>query len=230
MALSPFLLYQFRDTKLLDLAFTHRSFGNEQRSESLEGERDNERLEFLGDAILDLAISEILLKSYPQACEGQLSKMRAGLVNEQTLSVIAKDLGIASFIRLGKGEELTGGREKPSILASCFEALVAAIYLDSSYAESSRWIGCVFEPHMKGRDLPREHTDYKTALQEIVQAKFKTAPRYEVVRASGPDHDKIFEIQITINKNVVAKAQGKNKKQAEQLAAQNVLKAIDVID
>lgn len=215
--------HEFADLKHLKLACIHKSFGNENRAHEPVNTRDNERLEFLGDAILDLIVSQLLLESFLQCSEGDLSKLRAGLVNERSLAKIARELGLGEYIMLGKGEENTGGREKDSILASTFEAVVAAIFADSGFEATSRWVRKLFEERVKTCRDQDSLQDYKTKLQEVVQARFKSAPRYEVVQASGPDHDKTFEIQLLINGQLAATASGKSKKEAEQSAARIAL-------
>lgn len=215
--------YKFKDQKLLELAIIHKSFGNEHRAAQSVSVRDNERLEFLGDAILDLIISQYLLETYPNFSEGDLSKLRAGLVNERSLAKVARALALGEYVWLGKGEELTGGRAKDSILASTFEAIVAAVYQDGGFETANTWVRTLFEDKITSAGSEDVLQDYKTKLQEVVQAKYRSAPRYEVVHSSGPDHDKTFEVQLSINGAVVCKATGKSKKQAEQLAAKEAL-------
>lgn len=214
--------YSFRDPGILELALIHKSYGNEQRGELPLKERDNERFEFLGDAVLDLIISQLLLDHFPDAPEGELSKLRAGLVNERVLARLARDLGLGDFVWLGKGEEQTGGRDKDSILASTLEAVVAAVYADGGYAEAEKWVRTHFLDRIRSSREEDSLQDYKTRLQEVVQARFRVAPRYEVVDASGPDHAKTFEVRLSINGKVAATATGKSKKEAEQGAARAV--------
>jgi ribonuclease-3 len=215
--------YEFKDIKYLELSCIHKSFGNEKRANERIETRDNERLEFLGDAILDLVVSMVLLETFPELAEGDLSKLRAGLVNERTLAKIAKNLEIGEYISLGKGEEGTGGRNKDSILASTLEAIIAAVFSDGGFPAAETWVRNVFAPRIKAsRDIDALQ-DFKTKLQEVVQAKFRSAPRYEVIQSSGPDHDKTFQIQLVINGEVIAEAIGKSKKEAEQSAAKIAL-------
>lgn len=215
--------YSFRDAKLLELSIIHKSFGNEHRAAQSVSVRDNERLEFLGDAILDLIISQYLLETYPNFSEGDLSKLRAGLVNERSLAKVARSLSLGDYVWLGKGEEFTGGRTKDSILASTFEAIVAAVYQDGGFDAANNWVRTLFEDKIASAGIEDVLQDYKTKLQEVVQAKYRSAPRYEVIQSSGPDHDKTFEVQLSINGSVICKAAGKSKKQAEQLAAKEAL-------
>lgn len=224
--LSDKLGYTFQDLKLLELACIHKSFGNEHRSHVRIAARDNERFEFLGDAILDLVISKMLLEAYPDSSEGDLSKLRASLVNERSLAKVARELTLGEFVWLGKGEEHTGGRVKDSILASTFEAIVAAIFADGGFEKSESWIRTLFNDRVMHSREKGEFQDYKTRLQEVAQARVKCAPRYEVIQSTGPDHDKTFEIQLVINDQVIATASGKSKKEAEQLAARIALDAL----
>ncbi len=219
--------YEFNDPKLLELACIHKSYGNEHRSTEPVSVRDNERYEFLGDAVLDLIVSQILLESFPDCSEGDLSKLRASLVNEKSLAKIARGQALGDYILLGKGEQHTGGREKDSILASTFEAIVAAVYSDGGFNTCDGWVRGLFAERVK---LCRDQSalqDFKTRLQEVVQARFKNAPRYEVINSSGPDHDKTFDIQLIINSEVMAVASGKSKKEAEQSAAKIALDKLE---
>lgn len=215
--------YQFKATEALEIAFFHKSYGNERRTHKPLQVRDNERLEFLGDAVLDLAITEILLERYPDSTEGELSKLRASLVNERTLSALARELDLGAYIYLGKGEEQTKGREKDSILASTFEALVAAVFIDCGYQLTLKWVQTLFEQRLHTLQMPDTALDFKTRLQEIVQGKYRSTPRYELIQATGPDHEKVFEVHVLINNQAVAKGIGKNKKEAEQKAAEQAL-------
>ncbi|MEW6055897.1 MAG: ribonuclease III [Bdellovibrionota bacterium] len=215
--------YAFQNLGLLELACIHKSFGNEQRAAESVQTRDNERFEFLGDAILDLIVSKILLETYPESSEGDLSKMRAGLVNEKSLAKVAKSLNLGDYVWLGKGESQTGGREKDSILASTFEAVVAAVFLDGGFETAEAWVRGQFLERIKSPRESEAHHDYKTKLQELVQARHKSAPKYEVVQSTGPDHDRTFEVQLLVNGLVVSAAKGKSKKDAEQQAARLAL-------
>lgn len=211
--------YSFADTALLEEALRHSSFVNEMQGKGLP---DNERLEFLGDAVVNLITGHLLMMCYPDFNEGNLSRMRAHLVNEFQLSKIAGELGLGEHVRLGKGESLTHGREKPSILANTFEALMAAVYLDGGYP-------CVFQivsRHMKPlieADAPAAAVqDYKSKFQELVQSAQGLLPTYTVAAETGPDHDKAFIVQLTCG-DIQAKGFGKSKKNAEQDAARNAL-------
>lgn len=217
------LQYVFRDRRRLEEAVTHASSLNERRGAALR--RDNERLEFLGDAVLDLIISEALVERYPEAAEGALSKMRARLVSEAALAQVARRLGLGRFLRLGRGEELSGGREKTSLLADAFEAIVAAVYHDGGYEASRRSVLALLEP-----ELAAESTlgviDYKTQLQEYCQQLFGLLPFYRVTRESGPDHRKVFQVELMINGRCYGEGTGKSKKEAEQQAAKTALEQL----
>lgn len=218
--------YTFGDRRVLIQALTHKSYGHEFSQEKSIALRDNERLEFLGDAILDVVVSDILLEAFPNANEGHLSKMRAAVVNEKTLAQLAKALEIQHVIRLGKGEAQTGGNEKPSILSSTFEALIAAIYLDGGFNAVYPVLRHIFAPFfLEERDLIAFY-DHKTQLQEIVQAQWKVTPSYHLVDANGPDHAKVFEIEVRMNGRILAVAKGSSKKEAEQNAAKEAILVI----
>ncbi|MGE4233142.1 MAG: ribonuclease III [Bacteriovoracia bacterium] len=219
--------YEFQDNSLLEIALVHKSYGNERHTDKPISIRDNERFEFLGDSVLNLVVSHELLKVYPEATEGELSKLRAGLVNEKTLAEIAKSLSLGDFLLLGKGEERTGGRDKESILASTLEALFAAIFLDSGFDAAGEVIRSFFEQRILGVDTTNKNQDFKTKLQEVVQAKFKTTPKYILVQSTGPDHDKTFEVELFIQEKSITKAVGKSKKEAEQRAARIALQELD---
>src|SRR4051812_16709582 len=215
--------YRFGDRAILLQSLTHTSYGHEFLQDKQFALRDNERLEFLGDAILDVIVSDILLETFPNANEGQLSKMRAAVVNEKTLAQVARSIGLQNCVRLGKGESQTGGNEKPSILSSTFEALIAAIYLDGGFNAVYPVVRHLFAPlFLEERDLMAFY-DHKTQLQEIVQARWKVTPTYHLIEAHGPDHAKIFEIEVRMNGKTLAVATGSSKKDAEQNAARTAI-------
>jgi ribonuclease III len=203
--------YAFHDRDLAAIALTHRS-----AVARLGG--NNEKLEFLGDAVLDLAISDLLMKRYPDVSEGDLSKLRAGLVNAAILAAKASEIDLGARLRLGRGEERSGGRGKPSILAAAFEALLGAVYLDGGYDTARDMVARQFE-HELARPLRGQFSDHKTRLQEVTQKYFRATPVYNVVRASGPDHDKAFVSEITIGGKLYGRGEGKSKKAADQDAA-----------
>ena len=214
------LAYTFNDINLLDNALIHRSFVNENPSLSC---KDNERLEFLGDAVIGLCISDMLIKKFADYTEGQLSKMRADVVNEYSLADLARKLTMGDYLLLGKGEENSGGRTKTSILSNAFEAVAAAIYVDSGFESVYKFLKAIFEPLIEVGTNSLIYRDYKTTLQEICQFRFKVTPKYSLIRETGPDHDKVFEISLTIAGTITTAGAGKSKKEAEQRAAQKAL-------
>jgi ribonuclease-3 len=222
-ALETRLGFSFADREMALAAVTHKSFVNEHRGEALA---DNERLEFLGDAVIDLAVSHRLMERFPDAREGDLSKMRAAVVDEQGLSEMARDLDLGSLLRLGRGEELTGGRQKASLLADAMEAVVAAVYLGSGLgpvlAIVDRFLGEAFARASAGT-LDR---DFKTQLQELAQSRLRATPRYRVIAEHGPDHLKIFEVETDVRGEVMGRGAGRSKKDAEQAAAKLALDAL----
>lgn len=222
MDLEKKLEYEFKDKKILDNALRHSSFVNEQPHTNLQ---DNECLEFLGDAVLNLTIGHILMKHYPEFKEGMLSRMRANLVNESQLALIAREIDLGSFICLGKGELQTNGRGKNSILADAFEAVLAAIYLDGGFNAAFKIVERHFLPLLDSTSFTTANTDYKSQLQELVQGKHKDAPIYEVLCETGPDHDKTFEVQLNAWETT-SHGTGKSKKNAEQDAAKNALEIL----
>jgi ribonuclease-3 len=205
-------------------ALTHKSFVNEHRGEGL---LDNERLEFLGDAVIDLAVSHRLMERFPEAREGELSKIRAAVVDEAGLARMARDLDLGALLRLGRGEELTGGREKSSLLADAMEAVVAALYLGGGLepvlALIDRFLGEAFARAAAGT-LDR---DYKTQLQELAQSRHRASPRYRVVAEHGPDHSKVFEVELELKGEVIGRGAGRSKKDAEQAAAKLALETLN---
>jgi ribonuclease III len=209
--------YTFSDSVLLVRSLTHVSF---ERSK----EGHNEVLEFLGDAVLDLAVSDLLIRRYPTKSEGDLSRMRAALVNSSVLAEKAAILNLGSLLRLGKGEEQSGGRTKPSILAGAFEALLGAVYEDGGYLASRGLVERSFAADLRNKKLGQQ--DYKTRLQEISQMLFRAPPVYRLVSESGPDHDKCFVTEIAVGGKVFGNGQGKTKKQSEQEAAKRALEEL----
>lgn len=222
--------YRFGDRAILLQSMTHTSYGHEFLNEKSIALRDNERLEFLGDAILDVIVSDILLEAFPSANEGQLSKMRAAVVNEKTLAMVAKSINLQDTLRLGKGELQTGGNQKPSILSSAFEALIAAIYLDGGFQAVYPVVRHLFAPlFTEERDLLAFY-DHKTQLQEIVQARWKVTPTYHLLGTDGPDHAKTFEVEVRMNGKSLAVAGGNSKKEAEQNAAKAAIQSVGIAE
>jgi ribonuclease-3 len=217
------LSYSFIEPQLLRQALTHKSYLNESKDKTV---KDNERFEFLGDAVLDLIISEALVKRFPDSSEGDLSKMKAKVVSEGTLARIAKGIDLGDFLFLGKGEEMTLGREKGSLLADALEAVIAAIYLDQGFFAAREMVLNEFDLSLQELTRPDQSVDYKTELQELCQEMFESLPVYQVIQESGPDHQKTFEVEIRIKGNVFGVGIGKSKKEAEQRAAEITLKQL----
>jgi len=224
MNLEKQLGHCFQDEKLLTQALTHKSFHNEN-SEQSPG--DNERLEFLGDAVLDLALSDLLMRCFPELPEGDLSKIRASFVNETVLADIACECGLNEALRLGRGEILTGGSGKPRILSSVLEAIIGAYYLDAGFLKVFKWVEELFALRLKNLDLSLHFAmDYKTRLQELVQERYRQAPKYVLTDSKGPDHKKTFYVEVHVGDRVVANGQGQSKKAAEQDAARWALEKL----
>lgn len=210
--------YTFKNKNLIFTALSHSSFANEDKKHR----RSNERLEFLGDSVLSLVVSDFIFEHYAHMPEGELTKLRASLVCEKSLFEFAKKIRLGDFLMLGKGEEHTHGRERPSILADAFEAVIAAVYLDGGIEAARthilRFIPKNLNPRATGV------TDYKTVLQEIVQKNPEEKVEYVLTDESGPDHDKKFTVAVMLNSNVIGEGTGKSKKNAEQMAAKESLK------
>nr|WP_207733451.1 ribonuclease III [Merdimmobilis hominis] len=209
--------YHFREKQYLQTAVTHSSYANEMKDPTPY----NERQEFLGDAVLSIVVSDYLFKNSSLA-EGDLTKLRAALVCEKSLCGFAAKIDLGSAIRLGKGEEMMGGRTRPSILADAFEALIAAIYLDGGMEAAREFVLPFVMDTLESESKIRFH-DYKTALQEIVQKNPEEKLSYVLVEESGPDHNKRFEVEVRLNSNVIGHGVGKSKKDAEQMAAKEAL-------
>ena len=220
--LSRNLHYRFSNIELMEEALRHSSFVNEQPDADLT---DNERLEFLGDAVLNLSVGHILMHKYPYVREGELSRMRANLVNEAQLAEVARRIDLGAFVKLGKGEAQTNGFEKSSILANSFEAIVAAVYLDGGFEAAFQLVATHLEPVIDLQCAPEANQDHKSRLQELVQVSRQPAPVYQVVGESGPDHDKTFSVRLTVC-DMTTEGVGKSKKTAEQDAAGKALQKI----
>ncbi len=209
------LRYGFKKTSLLEESLRHSSYVNEQPAETL---RDNERMEFLGDAFLSLAVGHLLMHHYPRMREGELSRIRANLVNETMLAEIARDLDLGPHLLLGKGEALSKGHEKNSLLANVMEAVIAAIYIDGGFEAAFGFVEYHFKALIKSAPSLGLGHDFKSRLQEEVQSSMQELPQYRVVRESGPDHDKTFHVSMTAGP-IETQGKGKSKKTAEQEAA-----------
>ena len=212
---------RFRKLDFLNLAFSHRSYSNEYHN----GMDNNERLEFLGDSILGLVVSEYLFYLLPEKPEGELARIKSFVVSENSLSNIARKIKIDNYILIGKGEEYSGGRSKKAILADCLEAIIAAYYLDSGLKEVRDFILKHIVPEIMKVIENRHDKDYKTLLQEFAQKKYKTYPKYKLIKKTGPDHDKTFVVEVKVKDKAVGCGEGKNKKTAEQNAARIAYKS-----
>lgn len=217
--------YIFKDKTLLNQALVHRSYSYEQISKPV----NNECLEFLGDAVLGLAVGHLLVTKYPDHEEGTLSQLKANMVNENNLSQLARKLNLGRFLMLGKGEELSGGRAKNSILADTYEALLAAVYLDGGLEPAHNLAKKHFLPLLPASISRSSLLDFKSRLQEYTQEEFKTIPEYVILKESGPEHQKRFTLGVKLKGEILARGTGKNKKAAEQKAAQNALKKLAAV-
>jgi len=212
--------HRFSQRYLCEQALTHTSWVNENQG---AGRADNERLEFLGDSVLSVVVSDMLMKMFPDAPEGRLSKARAGVVSEAGLAAVASDLDLGQWIFLGRGER---GRRRRSIVADALEALVGAVFLDGGFSAAQTVVQGLFGPRLKDAEQIA-HQDYKSRLQELSQARFKTAPAYEIVSQGGPEHDKTFGVALRIGEKMYPPAEGRTKKAAQQAAAQKALEILE---
>lgn len=209
--------YTFKNNAFLEEALTHSSYANEYDRNLIS----NERMEFLGDSVLSVISSEFLFRKFPDMPEGQLSKLRSSLVCTASLSGFARQIGLGDYLKLGKGEIMSGGADRPSILEDAFEALIAAIYLDSGLEAARQYIINFLEAELENHKI--NFKDYKSRLQEVVQQNPDSNLSYHIIGASGPDHDKEFEAEVCLDSNVIGRGKGKSKKQAEQEAAREAL-------
>ncbi len=214
--------YRFSDPRLLQEALTHRSRANEVSCRL----PDNQRLEFLGDSILGFLVGRELFLHYPDWNEGELSRHRSALVDEGNLARLARELDLGSYLILGRGEEKSGGREKKSLLADAYEALIAAVYLDGGMQQVQRLVKRQFG-HLLAGDTPATLTrDYKTALQELTQSRHAVMPRYELLDAAGPDHDRSYRVAVYVKDTLAGEGSGTSKKAAQQAAARAALEKL----
>ena len=211
--------YQFKNNNLLQEALTHSSYANERKAQHI---KYNERLEFLGDAVLSIVVSDYIFRHCPELPEGELTKLRASLVCEKTLFDFAKKIDLGNYLILSKGERNNGGAERPSILSDAFEALIAAIYIDGGIEPATKHILNFVIPSIKN-SKKNMMKDYKTTLQEIVQKNPGEKLEYVLIGESGPDHNKHFVVEVHLNSNVIGKGGGRSKKEAEQQAAREAL-------
>ena len=207
--------YTFKNRHLLDQALTHSSYANEKH---MKKHSDNERLEFLGDAVLEIVSSEFLFINYPQKPEGELTKLRASIVCEPTLALCTKPLDLGKYLRLGRGEDHTGGRKRKSILSDALEAVIGAIYLDGGFTNAKEFVLRFIMTDIENKQL---FYDSKTILQEIVQGRQDGELTYEILKEEGPDHNKSFEVRALVGSKEVGRGKGRTKKAAEQFAAYN---------
>lgn len=213
--------YKFKDLSKLKEALTHSSYTNEQKDKTL---KDNERLEFLGDAVLEIVISEYLFINFPEMPEGEMTRFRASIVCESMLAKNAREIQIGTFLKLGHGEDATGGRNRDSILADAFEAVIGAVFLDGELDAARNVILKFLSDDVEKMRYRFKISDYKSYLQELVQKESTIPLIYEITKESGPDHNKLFEARVTHNKKVLGQGSGKTKKEAEQSAAFDSLK------
>lgn len=213
--------YQFKNKNLLKEALTHRSYLNENPSWGLP---HNERLEFLGDAVLELVVTEVLFKNYPQSSEGELTSIRSALVNYQMLANISREIILSDYILLSRGEAKDIGKARDVILANAFESLIGAIYLDGNYEAAEKFINYFVMKRVEEVIEKELYKDPKSLLQEIIQEKMKTTPTYDVISEKGPDHAKIFKVGVYFGDKLIAEGEGYSKQEAEVEAAKNALK------
>jgi ribonuclease-3 len=213
---------RFKSLALLNLAFSHRSFANEQAG----AVDNNEKLEFFGDSVLGLVVSEYLVIALPDKSEGDMAKIKSHVVSEESLAEIGRSLRVDNFILIGKGEEYSGGRSKKALIADAVEAIIGAYYLDSGFKAVRTFIRSLLIPQINEVLEDRHKKDYKTLLQEYVQKRFKGYPRYRIAHRKGPDHNRTFWIEVTIGKRTFGPGTGRNKKEAEQKAAGIAYKAL----
>ncbi|ACZ01248.1 ribonuclease III [Streptobacillus moniliformis] len=216
--------YTFKNKKLLLEALTHSSYVNEHNFPNI---KDNERLEFLGDSVMDLITTEYIYKNNLKSNEGELSKIKSQIISETVFSTISRDLNLGNYIFLSNGENMSGGRERNSVLGDVFEAMVGAIYLDSDYATTRDVVLKLLESKINNLDKIEWVSDYKSALQEITQLKYKVTPIYTVLSEIGPDHDKTFEIEVRVEERLYGKGVAKSKKMAEKIAAKQAIEKLN---
>ena len=215
---------EFQNLELFDESLTHSSYVNEREKGAC---RDNEALEFLGDAVLGLVVSHHLYSLFPSRPPGHYSALKADLVNQSTLARCARELSLGECIRLGRGEELSNGRERDSVLANALEAVIGAVFLDGGLVSAREFVLGLITPYLKERDRRKVRRDSKSSLQNLTQERFKKLPQYRVVSETGPDHKRHFEVELTINGKVYGKGEGGSKKAAEQNAAREALRELE---
>jgi ribonuclease-3 len=215
---------EFDDLELLTRALTHKSYSNERREQNL---KDNERLEFLGDAVLDLVVNQYLFMEYPAHPEGELAQIRSVVVSAPTLAEKSREIDLGNYLLLGKGEEATGGRKRNSILADGFEALIGGIYLDQGLEVARKFILDLLITNINNVEQGNHIQDYKTLLQELVQKSSDQRPYYEVIKEEGPDHNKSFTVKVTFKDEILGVGRGSSKKRAQQSSAKEAIEKLD---
>jgi ribonuclease-3 len=216
--------YSFRSRALLEEALTHKSFSNERQGETVPF---NERLEFLGDAVLDLVVSRYVYRRFPAAPEGELTRIRAEVVNEKSLAHVARRLALGEYLRLGKGEEKSGGRKKDSLLANALEAFLGAVFCDGGFEEVRQVAEELFAGEMERAGRRKAGTDFKTRLQEVLQARLGTVPDYVLSQVEGPEHRRLYSVEVHVDGRVAGCGSGTTKKRAEQEAAREALRKLE---
>ncbi len=214
------LCYKFKDITLLEKAFTHTSIVNEKKLKIINS---NQRLEFLGDAVLELTISTYIFNNYPKMLEGDMTKLRASLVCEQSLARLGKKLGLHNYISMSKGEIHSSGNMRESVIADCFEAVLGAVYLDSNFENSLNIVNKLFQNEVADKENTFQKLDYKTTLQEKIQSFSQVPLEYKIIDEKGPDHDKIFFVEVFHDNKLLGSGSGKSKKEAEQNSAKVAL-------
>ncbi len=221
-SLQNVISHRFSQVKHLRTALTHSSYANESEDVS----QDNERLEFLGDAVLELGVSELLFRCHPDAPEGTLTRMRARLVSEPALAGLARELGLDELLFLGKGEEMQGGRQRDALLADAFEAVLGAVFVDGGFAAAQAVVRTIYEPRLPQACDVRRVRDAKSRLQELTQEQHRKRPVYALLGTSGPDHAKVFEVELALPDGRRLRATGQSVKKAEQTAAAKALELL----
>jgi ribonuclease-3 len=224
VSLEEKIAYRFRSRTLLEEALTHKSFSNERQGETVPF---NERLEFLGDAVLDLAVSRYVYHRFAVAPEGELTRIRAEVVNEKSLAQVARNLELGEYLRLGRGEEKSGGRNKDSLLANALEAFLGAVFCDSGFEEARQVAEGLLAAEMERAGQRKAGMDFKTRLQEVLQGRFGTVPEYVLSQVEGPDHRRLYGVEVRVGGNVAGCGSGTTKKKAEQEAAREALRKLE---
>jgi len=222
--LEDILDYRFKNRTLLDIALTHRSFANEAQIPT----DHNERLEYLGDVVLSLVVATALFKALPVMAEGEMTRVRSEVVSERSLAQVARRIGLGEHLKVGRGEDRTGGREKDSLLADTLEGVLGAVYVDSDFTAAERVISQLLHDEIAQSAEGKRGLDSKTSLQEFLQSQYGQLPSYELVRAEGPDHDRCYHVAVCLAEQMIGQGSGRSKKRAEQAAAYAALRQLQV--